>query len=125
LSVQLPLLAAVVLLGPPIINGLARTRLGKPGAKKAGGDLNWARRPLIYTATALGLLALAAQAPRQVAKLAPVLLAILLGGVIPRAFRHLRRQRKVSRAAADELKLRGELRTVQMGWPRRLDSLVA
>jgi hypothetical protein len=124
LMVQLPLLTAVVLLGPPIINGVARTWLVKPGTSKAGGELNWARRPVIYGATVLGLIALWSLAWSQWRKLIPVMLAIAFGGLIPRYVRHRRRQ-KALRETSPQLALRQAYREQQMGWPRRLDTLVA
>lgn len=77
LAAQLTLVAAVVLLGEPIINGLARTRLfGSKEAQKSDGSLFIERRSLFYLAALLGLLGLGLLAPRQVGKLFP-----LFGGV--------------------------------------------
>jgi hypothetical protein len=127
LVVQLPFVAAVLLLGPPVINGLARrTSLGQPGPSRADGSLNWARRPIIYAFTVLGLTALALRAPHQVRKLAPVLVAILLGGVLPRMVQHLLHNRQVKEEAGDpgRVALRRSYRLVQMG-AVHLDNLVA
>ena len=124
LAVQLPLVTAVVLLGPPIINGIALTWLVEPGASKSGGDLNWARRPVIYGATVLGLVLLWSLAWPQWRKLIPVMLAIALGGLIPRYVRHRRRQKQL-RETSPQLALRQAYREQQMAWPRRLDTLVA
>jgi len=77
LAAQLTLVAAVVLLGEPIINGLARTRcFGGPDAQKSDGSLFLERRSLFYLVALLGLLGLGLLAPRQVGKLFP-----LFGGV--------------------------------------------
>ena len=119
LDAQLPALMALMLLAQPIVNGLTRLYFGAR-ATKEDGSLNWLRRPLIYGATLLGLLFLAAQAPRQISKLGGVMAALVLGGLLPRFLRHLKRQRKV-RGPHPSLALRAEFRKAQMGWPRKLD----
>jgi len=121
LDVQLPFLAAVALMGAPIINGLTRAIYGSERTSRAGGELNWQRRPILYTFTTLGLVLLTLQAPRQFLKLSPLLAAVFLGGVVPRLWRHLRRERQVQRADPDDLALRARYRKVQMGALRRAD----
>ena len=114
--VQLPLVTAVVLLGPPIINGIARTWLVQPGTSKAGGELNWARRPVIYAATVLGLVVLWSLALPQWRKLIPVMLAIGIGGLIPRYVRHRRRQKQL-RETSPQLALARPIGTSRWAGP--------
>jgi hypothetical protein len=93
LGCQLPFLAAVLALGAPIINWLARTRLfGGDKAAESREALIIERRAVIYVATLLGLLSLALQAWRQLWTIVP-LLAAVLPGVALRFVRHFRRRR--------------------------------
>lgn len=92
-------LAAVLLVAPSILNGLARTMtwswLGRPATSKDNGDLLWRRRLLIYAFTFIGLAVLCARAPGQASKIFPMIGAIFFGGLLPRAIRHYLRDRKV------------------------------
>src|SRR5262249_13154410 len=56
ISYQIPALLALVLIGPPLVDWIAR--LASPGASKANGILQSVRRPIIYAATLLGLFVL-------------------------------------------------------------------
>jgi 3',5'-cyclic AMP phosphodiesterase CpdA len=80
LPCQLGLLAAVALLGEPIINGVARSR--RFGGERAAADravLMMERRSLIYFATLAGLIALALQDWRQLGTFFPFMLTVIPG----------------------------------------------
>lgn len=101
LAAQLTLVAAVVLLGEPIINGLARTRFfGGAAAQKRNGSLFLERRSLFYLAALLGLAGLALLAPYQVGKLLPLFCATGVG-LLARyvRFRLRKRQERRERTA--------------------------
>ena len=101
---QLGGVAAVTLLGLPLLNGIARSELsflGQDRPSKATGDLLWRRRVLIYLVTALGLVLLSLSAPSQVLELAPLLVAVS-GGTVLRVIRHEIRHRVVRRTRAEE-----------------------
>jgi hypothetical protein len=124
LDAQLGAVAALVLLGPPIINGIARSSLpplGPDTDSKATGDLLWRRRYLIYLATALGLLVLALLALEQLDRLAPLLIAVG-AGIVLRAARHARRNQQATDAAMR--KERESFRRAQADTARRADPLV-
>jgi len=77
---QLGGLAAVVLLGGPIVNGLARMdRFGGEEARERRVVLLRERRSLIYLATLIGLALLAMEDRHQFWTIFPLLLAILPG----------------------------------------------
>lgn len=122
--------AAVVLLGPPLLNGTARRvgALGPDSGRKASGDLLWRRRYLIYLATALGFLVLVLAAPRQLGRLAPLLAAVGTG-VLLRTIRHGWRNRTVRRhgamdgAADASLEARERFRQTQSSVARGADPL--
>jgi hypothetical protein len=117
LSIQLPFVVGVLLLGEPLINGLAN-RIIPPGP---GRDLGWRRRPLFYVATAVGLLWIILLAPRQGLKLVPGTLALALADAA-RAWRH----RIWSRGLATEGDAgpRALLHARQLGWAARWDALL-
>jgi hypothetical protein len=140
LRLQLTGVAGLLLLGMPLLNGVARMDLpwlGTDPPEKATGDLLWRRRLLIYLVTALGLLVLALRAPPQALRILP--LGVALGaGTALRAFRHLRRQRIVaqqkalaqdagaeqSASASAELAAREEFRSAQSRAAQRADAFV-
>jgi hypothetical protein len=123
---QLPFVLAVLLLGEPLVNWLGR-RFGKSGGdgRKASGDLYWARRPFIYLLTAVGLALLALRAAPQIHKLAPLLVAVLGGGLLPRYLRHRKRNRQVGheqeRQQQDLTHARAQFRQAQGEVAQRVD----
>ncbi|HEX2659826.1 MAG TPA: hypothetical protein VHU40_16190 [Polyangia bacterium] len=83
LAVQVSLLAAVLLLGGPLINGAARSRFfGGDKARESRAALMMERRSVIYLTSLLGLAILAAQAPYQFFTILPLLLTVLPGLVL-------------------------------------------
>jgi hypothetical protein len=95
LSWQLGLMAAVLLLGPPILNGLARlplSFLGPAPSTKHNGSLLWRRRIFIYLASILGIVVLAVRAPHQILRILPLATAFS-GGIAIRTVRHWKRAR--------------------------------
>ena len=117
---QLGGLAAVLFLGAPILNGIARSDwasrfLGADGTSKRTGDLLWRRRILIYAATLLAVVLLAAQAPRQLLRLLP-LFAAFLPGLALRTVRHLWRNRAVEEESEARLRA-GQSGDVPVGPP--------
>jgi hypothetical protein len=77
---QLGALAAVVFLGLPVINGLARLdTFGGKEARQHRAALLEERRSLIYFATLLGLALLGLRAPSQIVELFPLFLTVLPG----------------------------------------------
>jgi len=92
LSVQLPSVAGLLLLGPPFVNGF--TRLAAPVNQrptKETGDLQLERRLWVYLATLIGLGLLSLCAPQQFKKLLPLHL-MLGGGLVLRYWRFRRRK---------------------------------
>jgi len=91
LTEQAALLAGVGLLGGPIINGLAASRLfGGARARESGAALLMERRSTIYFFSLLGLAVLALQAPHQFWAIFPLLLTVVPG----LALRYLRFRRR-------------------------------
>lgn len=91
LTEQAALLAAVGLLGGPIINGLATSRFfGGARARESRAALLMERRSTIYLFSLLGLAALALQAPHQFGAIFPLLLTVIPG----LALRYLRFRRR-------------------------------
>jgi hypothetical protein len=123
LTTQLTLLAAVVLLGEPLLSGLA-IRLffrGPRDPESVARDLYWKRRPLFYAATFLGMVLTALLAPSQWLKLVPGVLALAIADSV-RYLRH----RRWARAMADSRdveRLLG-LHSAQKRWGRRTDALL-
>lgn len=121
LAIQLPFALAVVLLGPPIVNGLARAFWARD-PDQSTGSLHWRRRPFIYAATFVGLVLLVTRAPRQAGKLLPVVAAIVIGGLAPRLLRSWLRGRRVATEQRtqqqDRLDERAQFRETQVGWAR-------
>ncbi len=93
LTEQAALLAAVGLLGGPIINGLAASRfVGGAAARESRAALLMERRSTIYLSSLLGLAILALQAPHQLGAIFPLLMTVIPG----LSLRYLRfRRRKV------------------------------
>jgi hypothetical protein len=131
---QLPALAAVFLLGPPIINGLTRVREWRravadrqpgtaagappPALGKATGELQWARRPLIYWTTLLGLLILLLRTwDSQAKNLVPLAIAVSLGA----AFRLLRHETRRQRLDQDRPEDRALFRQAHRQFTRPAD----
>ncbi|HJX54297.1 MAG TPA: hypothetical protein VJ801_16135 [Polyangia bacterium] len=115
---QLPLLAAVLLLWEPVVNGIGSMRPFRDPARKEqrphkiDGSLFWARRPVIYAATLLGQIAIALWAPRQMHKLLPIMLAVAL----PDAIRYLRHRWRTQATLKDDAvakQRRIDIRTTQ------------
>jgi hypothetical protein len=124
IEVELPLAVGVLLLAEPLVSWLGRrSRHGE--AIKSASDLHWARRPFFYLLTAVGLLLLLAQAPRQGLTLLPLVAAVTLGGLVPRTLRHRRRNRDVREERQllrdERLRARAEFRRVQTRAARRAD----
>ncbi len=98
LTEQAGLLAAVGLLGGPIINGVAASRfVGGAKARESRAALLMERRSVIYLASLLGLAILAVQAPHQFGAFVPLLLTVLPG----LSLRYLRFRRRKALEAAD------------------------
>jgi hypothetical protein len=77
---QLGGLAAVILLGIPLINGLARLdTFGGKEARRNRAALLEERRSVIYLSTVLGMALLALRAPSQIAPLFPLFLTVVPG----------------------------------------------
>jgi len=101
---QLPLLAAVLLLWEPLINGIGSLRPFRDPdhrdeqPRKYDGSLFWARRPVIYAATLFGQMVIALWAPRQMLKLFPVMLAVAL----PDTIRFLRHRWRTQATVTDD-----------------------
>jgi len=123
---QLPLLAAVLLLWEPVVDGIGSTRpFRDPGRKderprKIDGSLFWSRRPVIYAVTLLGQIAIALWAPRQMHKLLPTMLAV----VLPDAIRYLRHRWYQQATLKDDdvaRQRRGDIRTAQRRVGRQAD----
>jgi len=80
LTEQVAMLAAVGLLGGPIINGVASSRFfGGARARESRAALMMERRSTIYLSSLLGLLILALQAPYQLRGMVPLLLTVVPG----------------------------------------------
>ncbi|HEV8551477.1 MAG TPA: hypothetical protein VGQ57_20660 [Polyangiaceae bacterium] len=97
LTWQAGITAGTLLLGMPLINGLARLPLGFLGheaTSKRSGGLYWRRRILIYFVTLVGLFALAMRAWGQIRQVVPLLFAFAAGLVL-RIVRHELRGRRV------------------------------
>ncbi|HLK90040.1 MAG TPA: hypothetical protein VKZ18_09100 [Polyangia bacterium] len=109
LWIQLGGLAAVSLLGPPIINGIARTdRVGGARARASRAVLMMERRSVIYYFTLGALLLLALQAPLQIRRVFPLFLTIVPALVVRfLRFRWRRRQERVPNQRAQE-QVRGD-----------------
>ena len=121
LHVQLPLLVLLYLMGEPLINALA-SRYLLPRHDRSSGDLLTARRPLIYGATVLGLVFLGLRPwDAQITKLAPLMIAILLGGVFPRLVRHRLRAQRVAGQTSAERQVGADFRRAQRERTRRAD----
>jgi len=118
---QLAALAACLLLSEPLINAMAVWWMRRRPQSAAAIDLYWARRPLFYVATALGLLLIALLAPRQWFKLLPGAIALAVADTI-RALRHLRWSRKMAVGMSDERVQ--SMRTTHRRWARHTDVLL-
>ncbi len=81
LAWQLPLVAAVVLLGEPLC-GLIASLLWKDAAPVGSGKFYYRRRPVIYAATIIGCMLVLALTPGQIQAAAPLFVAIALGLVL-------------------------------------------
>ena len=93
LTEQAALMAAVGLLGGPIINGLAASRfVGGAAARESRAALLMERRSTIYLSSLVGLAVLALQAPHQLGAIFPLLLTVLPG----LSLRYLRFRRRKS-----------------------------
>lgn len=80
LTLQVALLAAVGLLGGPIINGIAASRFfGGAAARESRAALLMERRSTIYLSSLTGLGILALQAPHQFWAILPLLLTVIPG----------------------------------------------
>lgn len=100
LVVQASLLAGVLLLGGPVINGVARSRFfGGAKARESRAALLIERRSVIYLASLLGMAVLALQAPRQFWTILPLVLTVLPGLVL-RYVRFWRRKKLEERENA-------------------------
>jgi hypothetical protein len=77
--VQIPMAAAVVFFGAPIIDKIT---LARARSIVDEGDLLWARRPTVYIATALSLVFLMMLAPSQVLTMLPLITAVVAGLVL-------------------------------------------
>ena len=98
LPLQIGAAVALLLLGPPLLNWVARLPLPwleVDGEGKASGDLLWRRRILIYAATFVGWACLGLAEPRQLPRLLPLILAWAVGCVL-RVVRHWLRSRRVA-----------------------------
>jgi hypothetical protein len=123
LSFQLSMLAAVILLGSPLLNGLARWLYFRTsdGHQAAAHDLGWRRRPLFYAATLLGFVLIALLAPKQTLKLLPGVLALVVADLI----RYLRHRRWVRAIRTPErLERLREHQARQNRWSRHTDTLL-
>ena len=123
LTTQLTILAAVLFLGEPVLNGLAAKLLfrGQRDLASVARDLYWKRRPLFYCATFLGLVIIALLAPKQWFKLVPGVLALAIADVV-RYLRHRRWARAMS-GPGDVERLHG-LHSAQKRWGRHTDLLL-
>ena len=93
LTAQASLLAAVLLLGGPLINGAAQLRFfGGDKARESRAALMIERRSVIYLASLLGLAILAVQAPYQFLTILPLLLTVV-PGLLLRFVRFWRRKK--------------------------------
>lgn len=89
---QIPALLGLALIGPPLIDWI--TELRHPGASQGSGELQSARRPLIYASMILGLLILVWRSKDQRLNLLRLVVAFgIVMGV--RIRRHVLRQRHV------------------------------
>lgn len=130
LGAQLAALAAVFLLGEPLINWLATgwatalpQRQAVPGSISSE-DLYWIRRPLFYAATFAGIVATALLAPRQWFKLVPGALALAVADVV-RYLRHVRWTLRFRRRASQAAVLGAADRPpMPRSWTRRTDVLL-
>jgi len=78
LTRQFASVAAIGLLGGPIINGIAASRfVGDGAARESRAALLMERRSTIYLASLLGLIVLALQAPYQLGAIMPLLLTVV------------------------------------------------
>lgn len=122
LAGQLAAVAAVMLLGEPVLSAIA-TRTGQ--RRKSAGtiteDMYWARRPLFYAATLVGIVATALLAPRQWLKLVPGAVALTVADAI-RYLRHVRWTRRFAKGGIDPNERQQSL---NRHWARRADMLVA
>jgi hypothetical protein len=121
LARQLAAVAAVLLLGEPLLSGFA-TGLHK--RRQPSGsvteDMYWLRRPLFYLATFAGIVATALLAPRQWFKLVPGAIALAVADAV-RYLRHVRWTRRFRRG----LELSERQQALHRQWARRADMLVA
>jgi hypothetical protein len=77
LAWQLPLLALVFLCAEDLASLIVvLTHRLRTGARPSRGDVLWARRPILYAFTVLGMLGIVALAPAQAATVLPLFLAI-------------------------------------------------
>lgn len=123
LTTQVSMLAAVLLLGKPVLNGLTRWLFfpQQSGLAPSEIDLHWKRRPLFYGATFLGMVIIALLAPRQWYKLLPGVLALAVADTV-RYVRHRRWTRAMARTS-ESAQLHA-YRATQKRWGRRTDALL-
>lgn len=121
LAWQLAAMAAVLLLGEPILSAVA-VGLGKRRQPTGAftEDMYWVRRPLFYLATLAGIVATALLAPRQWFKLVPGAIALTVADAV-RYLRHVRWTRRFKRG----IELSERQRSLQRPWARRADMLLA
>jgi len=90
IDIQIPALIGLALLGPALVDWI--TLLLHPGVSRASGELQSARRPVIYTFIFLGVLILLVwRSPGQRMSLVPLAGAVAVGLVV-RSWRHVRRR---------------------------------
>lgn len=118
---QLAALAACLVLSEPLINAMALWWMRRRPNSAAAVDLYWARRPLFYAATALGLILIALLAPRQWFKLLPGVIALAVADTV-RYLRHVRWSRRmVGGMSVEHVQA---MRATHRRWARRGDVLL-
>lgn len=118
---QLAALAASLVLSEPLVNAMALWWMRRRPDSAAAIDLYWARRPIFYAATALGLIIIALLAPRQWFKLLPGAIALAVADTI-RYLRHLRWSRRMATGMpADRVHA---MRSTHRRWARSADVLL-
>lgn len=96
ITFQLPALLALAFLAPGLIDAIAQALFGRPS--RGAGELQFARRPVIYSAEVLGVVILVARSADQRLNLLPLVIALALVLAI-RMCRHVQRRRNVARGA--------------------------